>query len=216
METDIGERFEARRQAYLAHVMVSPAPGGAAEGIFHALARQAAGQALDGAALQAAVELVQARRPGAEIAIHGLLRLLYAPGGEPGAEAAQVERAAQAVLGFKYWPDEAGSDGLRAWTESGYLLLAAAGYLAGQRFPGQVFSAGGQDGRQKMEANRQRIERWLELRFWAGFSEWLTPTAYDRALLGLLELVELCQDQALRRQAEMVIDVLLLDVALNS
>jgi hypothetical protein len=58
--------------------------------------------------------------------------------------------------------------------------------------------------------------RWLDLHFRTGFSEWLSHVYYDEDLTALLSLVDFCQDEEIVRRSRMVIDLLLLDMALNS
>jgi hypothetical protein len=67
-----------------------------------------------------------------------------------------------------------------------------------------------------METNRPRILRWLELRFRTGFSEWLSHVYYDEDLTALLSLVDFCLDEEIVQKSRMAIDLLLLDMALNS
>jgi len=55
----------------------------------------------------------------------------------------------------------------------------SAAYLAGGLYPDEIFSNSGETGRQKVELNRKRILRWLDLRFHTGFSEWLSHVYYE-------------------------------------
>jgi len=127
-----------------------------------------------------------------------------------------LTRSKQTTLNFKYFPNEPGIDSLCTWTENHYILFSSAAYLAGQLYPDETFSNTGETGSQKVELNRQRILRWLELRFRTGFSEWLSHVYYDEDLTALLSLYDFAQDDEIRHKAEMVIDLLLLDMALNS
>ncbi len=68
----------------------------------------------------------------------------------------------------------------------------------------------------RSNSTAKRILRWLDLRFRTGFSEWLSHVYYDEDLTALLSLYDFAQDDEIRRKAEMVIDLLLLDMALNS
>ena len=120
------------------------------------------------------------------------------------------------MLNFKYWPDEPGIDSMCTWTENHHILFASAAYLAGQLYHDRLFTNSGQTGQQKMALNRPRILRWLELRFRSGFSEWLSHVYYDEDLTALLSLVDFCQEQELVLKSKMVVDLLLLDMALNS
>ncbi len=67
-----------------------------------------------------------------------------------------------------------------------------------------------------MPVARPRILRWLDLRFRTGFSEWLSNVYYDEDFIALLSLVDFCNDEKIRQRAEMVINLMLLDMALNS
>jgi hypothetical protein len=126
---------------------------------------------------------------------------------------ARVERS---VLGFKFWPDEPGSDSMCTWTENHHILFASGAYLAGQMFPGHRFANSGHSGREKMALNRPRILRWLDLRLRTGFSEWLSHVYYDEDLTALLSLVDFCEDPEIAGKAEAVVHLILLDVALHS
>jgi hypothetical protein len=83
-------------------------------------------------------------------------------------------------------------------------------------YPDEVFNNSSETGRQKMEENRPRILRWLDMRFHSGFSEWLSHVYYDEDLTALLALYDFAADEEIRHGAAMVIDLLLLDMALNS
>jgi hypothetical protein len=67
-----------------------------------------------------------------------------------------------------------------------------------------------------MAIHTPRIQRWLDLRFRTGFSEWLSNVYYDEDLTALANLVDFCQDGKICQRAAMVVDLLLFDVALNS
>ena len=121
-----------------------------------------------------------------------------------------------AILGFKYWPDEPGTDSMCTWSENHYILFASAGYLAGQLFPDETFVNSGRTGREQMERFRPRVMKWMELRFKTGFSEWLSNVYYEEDFPGLLNLVDFCEDDAIAGRAGMICDLLLVDMASNS
>ena len=102
------------------------------------------------------------------------------------------------------------------WTENHQILFASAAYLAGQLFPDERFTNSGQSGQEKMVQARPRILRWLDLRERTGFSEWLSNVYYDEDLTALLNLLDFCADEEIREKARQVIDLILLDIALNS
>ncbi len=219
----ISSDYAARRQALLEHVLRNPAPADR-NAPYYELVRVAVSRgARDASAaiphqgvFQAGMDYVERRKDGADLVLHALLRLLYQFADHPALDQALLERARATVLGFKYWPDEPGVDGMCTWTESHQILFAAAGYLAGQLYPEELFTNSRQTGRGKMAAHRPRVLRWLELRFRAGFSEWLSHVSYDADLVALVNLVDFCEEAEIADRAAMVIDLSLADMALNS
>jgi len=216
--------YGSRRRAFLDHILRNPAPENTKAG-WYELARLAAGGKPHEGVLLAALDFINARKDCADFVLHGILRLLYqfTPyGGGQGMRIGQplstslVSRMRKTVLDFKYFPDEPGIDSLCTWTENHYILFTSAACLAGQMFPNEVFSNDGRTGKQKVELNRPRILRWLDLRFRSGFSEWLSHVYYDEDLAALLALYDFAADGEIREKAEMALDLLLLDMALNS
>jgi hypothetical protein len=207
--------FEARRAAFLTHVARSSPPAHLA-GAFHELARLAAGGPAHEGVLEAALDYVDQRLDCADFLMHAVLRLLRQFGESARVPAALLERARATALGFKYWPDEPGVDSMCSWTENHQILFAGAALVAGETFPDEVFESSGRRGRELAARARPRIDRWLELRFRTGFSEWLSNVYYDEDLTALASLVDFAADPELRRRAAMVLDLLLLDVGLHS
>lgn len=205
--------YEARRQGFLDHVRCNPAPPNL-KAPYYELARVAAGDAPHEGVFHAALDYVEARKDCADFVLHAVLRLLYQFPDR--VDAALLDRARQTVRGFKHWPGEPGLDSMCSWTENHQILFSSAAYLAGQLYPDDVFVNSGETGREKMTAHGARIRRWLDLRFRTGFSEWLSNVYYDEDLTALLSLVDFCADDEIRRRAAIVVDLLLLDVALNS
>jgi hypothetical protein len=77
------------------------------------------------------------------------------------------------------------------------------------------FSNSGETGRQKMELNRPAYcAGWIAFPHW--FSEWLSHVYYDEDLTALLALYDFASDDEICRKAEMVLDLLVFDMALNS
>lgn len=203
-----------RRAELLAHILRSPAPPHVSA-IFHEIGRLAAGGPAHTGIFEAALAYVDARLDCADFVLHGVLRLVLQFGDDLRVSRALVEHAHRSLLGFKYWPDEPGRDSMCTWTENHQILFASAALIAGQMHPDAVFSNSGETGLRKQEIARRRILRWLDLRFRTGFSEWLSNVYYDEDLVALLTLVDFAQDDEIRRRAEMVTDLLLLDLALH-
>jgi hypothetical protein len=207
--------FDSRREAFLDHCLRNPAPLNT-KGAYYELARLAAGGVPHEGVIHATLDYIDQRKDCADFSIHAVLRMLYQFNEHPSLSAGLLDRAQRTVLDFKYWPDEPGIDSLCTWTENHQILFASAAYLFGQLFPDEPFTNSGHTGSEKMTINRPRILRWLDLRFRTGFSEWLSNVYYDEDLTALLSLVDFAVDEEIRQRAAMVIDLLLLDVALNS
>ena len=206
--------YAQRRAEFRRLTLASPGTGP-----FTELVRLIEGESPDPALLVGAAEKLDARVDCADFLLHGILAILHRfPESEDGGDLLgdrMRETLRGAVLGFKYWPDEPGADSMCTWTENHQIMFAAGAYLAGQLYPDYVFTNSGRTGREQMNRFRPRIERWLDLRFRSGFSEWLSNVYYNEDMPPLLNLVEFAHDPKLGRRAAMVLDVILLDIVLN-
>lgn len=183
-------------------------------GVYAQALKMMAGQPPDDQDIFRALIPINERQDCGDFRLTSILRILYQFNKNPFLSDSLRRTAKDAVLHFKYWPDEPGIDNMCTWSENHHISFAANAYLAGQLFPDEVFSNSGETGRQKMEKFRPRILRWLDLRFRSGFSEWLS-SYYSIDFSALLNLVDFCQDEEISRQATMVVDLLLTDLAVN-
>ncbi len=152
-----------------------------------------------------------------------LNNLIEAYGGHPAVDAQNWADAKAAILGFKYWysdptpvrefDGEPVVDQMWYWTENHVLLFKVNEYLAGQRWPGEVFTVTGETGAWHRDRAAAEIRRWLEERARFGFAEWHSDVYYQKDLTPLLSLVEWAEDDDIAEHAAMVLDVLLLDMA---
>ncbi len=163
------------------------------------------------------------RKDTADFKLPGLLRMLYQYSDSDLLSSTIKDSAKDAILGFKYWPDElqdesdeTDTDDMCSWSENHFILFSTGAYLAGQLYPDNVFKAGGDTGTEKMATFKPRIMRWLELRYKSGFSEWLSNVYYNEDIPALVALVDLAEDQEIVQLATMVLDLLIADMALNS
>jgi len=207
--------FDQRRRALFEFIRNNPAPTNL-KAPWHELGRLAAGSAPHTGIFFAALDYIDARRDGADIPLHGILRLLYQYSQHLRLPPELLEKAQASLLSFKYWPDEPGQDSMCTWTESHYILFAGAAYLAGQLYPDQVFGNTGETGKEKVERFQERVLRWMNLRFITGFSEWLSPLQYDEALTALLSLADFAKDPQIHRKACMLLDLLLYEMAVHN
>jgi hypothetical protein len=207
--------YTARREAYLAFIRRNPSPS-SPKALWYELGRLVAGGPFHKGILYATTNYIKDRHDCADFALHALLRLKFQFETQAIENPLENETVADTILNFKYWPDESGEDGMCTWTENHYILFSSAAYLAGQLYPDKVFSASGCTGSEIIARNRSRILRWINLRFYTGFSEWLSNVYYDEDLTALINLVDFSQDEEISQRAAMLIDLLLFDIALNN
>ena len=67
-----------------------------------------------------------------------------------------------AFLGFKFWLDEPGIDGMCYFTENHQILFHVTGYLSGQYWRERTFANSGLTGQQQMARALPRIKSRLE------------------------------------------------------
>lgn len=202
--------FDTRRGAFIRHVLANPGNGPYTE-----LLRLEHGEAPDEARIRSAIEHVHERRDCADFRLNGLIPLMYRFGTSDRLSNETKNAIERAILGFKYWPDEPGEDSMCTWTENHQIMFAAAGYLAGQLYRETVFENSRLTGTEMMVRFRPRIDRWLELRFRSGFSEWLSHVYYNEDFPPLFNLIQYAEDDLLVGRACMVVDVMLLDLSIN-
>ncbi|MBX3469322.1 MAG: hypothetical protein KF878_20810 [Planctomycetes bacterium] len=198
--------YEARRAAYLAH----SATGG---GHYAQLARLELGLPIDRRSLDELVDFIASRRDTADFGATALVRLLYLHGANPALPQDWRDRAERTLLGWRYWLDQPGRDGMVFWSENHVIMFAAAEYLVGARHPQEVFTNAGLTGAEHARRGRARVERWLDERLRFGFSEWCSPVYYPHDVAPLLNLIDFAPHPEVAARAAMVLDLLLLDLA---
>jgi len=205
------EDFELRRVQLLEHYATS-----GSSNLYNDLTRLHLGVDPLESGIYSAITLLNNRQDCADFNLPGLLRMLYNHADNPDLSEAVKTQARNAILAFKYWPDEPGIDSMCTWTENHQILFSTGAYLAGQLYPAEIFTNSGRTGAQMMAEHKPRILHWLDLRYRTGFSEWLSNVYYNEDLPPLLALVDLAEDPGLVQRAKMVTDLVLLDMALNS
>ncbi|MBN1584670.1 MAG: hypothetical protein JXA89_28445 [Anaerolineae bacterium] len=208
-QTDL-THYRVRRQAFFDFHLAHPG-----NSIHSELVRLACGVEPDEALIRQALDKMDQRLDCADFGLAGILRLLYQFGDSPLLDLTLIDNVRQAVIDFKYWPDEPGVDDMCSWSENHHILFASAAYLVGQLYPDDRFENADHIGREKMALARPRVLRWLDLRFKTGFSEWLSNVYTVEDMAALLNLIDFAQDGEIAQKATMVLDLILLDLALN-
>lgn len=212
----VAENYSERRKLFIEYVKKNPGVD-SIKGFFYELIRlDERENAVHESMLFAALDYIDNRYDCADFVLAGILRLYYQLIDNPLLSDKFREKARQTILGFKYWPDEPGVDSMCYWTENHHIIFSSCEYLAGQLFPDEIFSNSGMRGVEKKAKAKIRIEKWLELRFYTGFNEWLSNVYYDENFPPLLNLLDFADEPELARRSKNIVDLMLYDMALNS
>lgn len=121
-----------------------------------------------------------------------------------------------AFLNFKYFIDEPGDDSMCYWSENHQILFAVSEYLAGQEWPDAIFTNNGISGREHMNKAGERIDAWMNQRFNYGFFEYLSNNYLAEDIAPMANFIAYANDNNRVEQMKIIMDILWLDVALNS
>ena len=126
------------------------------------------------------------------------------------------EMIKNAFLGFKYFIDEPGDDSMCYWSENHQILFAVSEYLAGREWPDEIFTNSGITGREHLKKAEIRIDAWMKQRFDYGFSEYLSNNYLAEDIAPMANFIAYAGDKKRVEQMKIIMDILWLDVALNS
>lgn len=129
---------------------------------------------------------------------------------------AQHKRIKETLTSFKYWLDEPGDDSMCYWSENHQILFASAEFLAGKLYPDTIFSNDGLSGQEHQIKARKRILTWLEQRWNYGFTEYYSNVYYVEDIGPLSNLIDLTEDEDIRSKSQIIMDLLLYDLASQS
>lgn len=114
----------------------------------------------------------------------------------------------ETILGFRYWIDEPGDDVMWFFSENHALLFHSCQLLAGQLFPGDVFTNSGETGAQRQEKAERQLIDWFERFLAEGLAEWNSNAYIPIDFLGLIQLYDLAELPVLRQRAKEAMDLL--------
>ncbi|MEA3224083.1 MAG: hypothetical protein U9P49_13100 [Thermodesulfobacteriota bacterium] len=208
--------YNERREAFFSHCLKNPAAK-TIKGYYYELVRLYREKSpVHEGAIYGALNYINRRYDCSDFVMLGIIRLIYQFKDSKLISKELKEKAEKTVLDFKYWPDEPGIDSMCWWTENHQIMFSSNEYLAGQLFPDRVFTNSGMRGMEKTARAKKRILGWMDLRFKTGFSEWLSHIYYDEDITPLINLIDFCDDPRIVNGAEIVTDLIIYDMALNS
>lgn len=181
-------------------------------GVFHVLARLALGTSTpeDEALLMSDLDYIEQCCDCADFLVIGLIRLLHNYPVSPALE----QRVRQVFLGFRYWMDEPGSDGMCFWSENHALMFYGAQLVVGQMFPDDVFVRSGRTGREQAALAAERCRQWLDDVEREGVEEFNSASYMPVTLTALLNLFEYGPEE-LSLRAKNIMDDLLRQLCLH-
>lgn len=120
------------------------------------------------------------------------------------------------LLAYSYWYTEPVPEGIVDekwyWSENHRIIFHTLQYLTGLRHPEATFQDG-RTGAEKAEEAKEWILEWLDEHAAYGFSEWHSDVYYQKDVTPLLTLAEFAPDPEVANRAEIMLDLVLLDVA---
>lgn len=113
-------------------------------------------------------------------------------------------RAEQAILNYRYWMTESGSDGMCFWSENHALMFYICAYMAGKQYPNQIFPRSGRTGEEASLVAKDRIQQWLGDIEEYGFEEFLSADYMCVTLGALLNVVDYMEEEESGRAARLI------------
>nr|MDO8109477.1 hypothetical protein [Candidatus Sigynarchaeota archaeon] len=173
-------------------------------------------QSADEDAIAEGLQDILALRDTMDFDLNYMLRILYldkiANVLSPGIK----ETIKGALLACKYWYTEpSDNDTAIYWTENHQILFHAAELLAGQLWPGDVFSISDMTGTEHAAHATPMIEQWLGWKGKFGFTEWHSDVYLNMDIGALVNLVDFANNTAIATKAAMVLDLIGFDLACN-
>ncbi|GHV95710.1 hypothetical protein AGMMS50293_20300 [Spirochaetia bacterium] len=110
------------------------------------------------------------------------------------------------ILNFRYWIDEPGNDVMWFFSENHALLFHICQLLCGELYPDEVFTTSGLSGREMQKKAEARLERWFNIFFAEGFTEWNSPAYLPIDSLGFACLYDGTANAELKEQARRGLD----------
>jgi hypothetical protein len=119
------------------------------------------------------------------------------------------------VLGFKYRMEDPGIDGMCFWSENHQLIFSTVEYLAGHLYETELFKNTGYLGLFHKERAYTNLLYWFKTRFDLGFVEFHSNTYFEEDIAPLSLLIDLAPDINIKKQATILMDLILLDIAMH-
>lgn len=165
----------------------------------------------DEALLYETLDLIERRVDCSDFVMSGLIRYIK----NYDIDHKLFKRIQKVFLGFRYWMNEPGIDGMCFWSENHALLFYANAMNAGEMFPTEVFEKSNKTGNEFMSWGRSKVLEWLEDIDSTGFEEFTSGGYISVTFAALLNVIDY-GDEKLSILATKVTNKLLSTVALHT
>ena len=181
--------------------------------LYPLLARYALGQRTreDLEEIRVTLKQIGRRMDCADFMTCGLVRLMKTCD----LDARLKEEIRQTMLGFRYWMDEDGFDGMCFWSENHSLMFYETAYFFGREYPEDRFVRSGKTGRELSENAEARIREWLADVCEGGFDEFNSGPYTVITFAALLNLIDFAQKD-LAEQAWKAADIIMRTIAVHT
>jgi hypothetical protein len=213
--------YQARRDAVLERAAgVAGAVPGNAFNPWDDVARYALGryEDVDEELLAETCNWIAERKDCADFIIHAILRLMCWERKERHLSPGLNAQMKDTILGWEYWVDEPGVKVMIVGTENHRFLCHVAELMAGQLFPGEMFTNSQQRGLYHATKGREYTMEWLRQRGRFGFDEWHSNSYFPVDVAPLLNVFDFAirEDIKLKQQARAVLDYIFYILAADS
>ena len=174
-------------------------------------------EALISSNLEGAIERIDVREDCADFTANAMIRF-YLENEHRLAEVNKNE-IKDCLTGFKYWMDQydGRDDSMCHWSENHQILFAVTEYLAGITWPEEIF-ADGNNGASHVEYAKERINAWMEQRYYYGFNEYYSNNYYQEDIAPMANFIQFAaeEDRDMVDRMKIIMDIIWLDIATQS
>ena len=167
--------------------------------------------------LAGAIERIDVREDCADFTANAMIRF-YLENEHRLSEVNKME-IKNCLTGFKYWMDQydGRSDSMCHWSENHQILYAVTEYLAGNEWPDVEF-ADGNTGATHVEFAKERINAWMQQRYYYGFNEYYSNNYYQEDIAPMANFIQFAEneDKDMVNRMKIVMDIIWLDIATQS
>lgn len=157
------------------------------------------------------LEMIEERFDCSDFLMCGLIRYMH----NYPVEGVLKDRIRDVMLGYRYWMDMDGFDGMCFWSENHALMFYTCAMNAGELYPDEYFTRAKMTGRELFKYGRAKVLQWIEDVEEYGFEEFLSTVYMCVTFAALINVVDYSETEISKR-ASKITDRLLSMLALHT